>query len=296
MIGFSVRTKSNSIYAFAISAGILLAPTQARAEDPVFEGDRFTHDVAVDLPITFSLISLWVGSQFLQPILAPAQCRVCGHNEDGADALNGFDGGVRNALRWDSPKSAGTISDVLAFGVAPVLSAGGNLLVAGLNNRIGEGGANTLIIAETVAAASVLNQITKYIVGRERPFVYALPEAKKATTDKPSDNNVSFYSGHTTFTFALAVSGGTVAWLRGYKNAAWVWSGGLLVAAAAGYLRIAADKHYMSDVLVGALTGSLVGFSIPYFFHRNSMPAGSPGKAPSSLSISPNGIWAGWQF
>ncbi len=293
MIGFSKGRRGQ--WALILSAGIIGFPAEARAENPA-ANDRFTHDVAVDLPITFGLVSLWVGSQFLQPILAPANCQVCGRNVDGSDGLNGFDAAVRNTLRWDSHSTAGTISDVLAFGVAPVLSLGGNLLVAGINDRIDDGGANTLIIAEATAAASVLNQVTKYIVGRERPFVYALSNSQKAVTDKPSDNNVSFFSGHTTFTFALAVSGGTVASLRGYRNAAWVWAGGLGVAAAAGYLRIAADKHYMTDVLVGAVTGSLVGFGVPYLFHRKSQPDSSLKAAPSALTIHPKGIWASWRF
>lgn len=283
-------------YAFTFAVGVALMPAEARAETTAVPGDRFTYDIAVDFPITFGLSAAWIGSQLLQPILAPADCRVCGHNADGSDDLNGFDAGVRGALRWDNPKTAGTISDVLAFGVAPALSAGGNLLVAALNQRVDEGAANTLIIAESVAAASMVNQITKYLVGRERPFVYALPEAKKAGTDKPSDNNVSFFSGHTTFTFALAVSGGTVATLRGYRNATWVWTSGLFVAAAAGYLRIAADKHYMSDVLVGAVTGSFVGFAIPYFFHRKPALSESTGKAPAAFMVGPGGVWATGQF
>ena len=31
---------------------------------------------------------------------------------------------------------------------------------------------------------------------------------------------------------------------------------------------MAADKHYLSDTLVGAGVGSLIGWAVPYLFHR----------------------------
>ena len=53
-------------------------------------------------------------------------------------------------------------------------------------------------------------------------------------TEAPEDNNLSFYSGHTNFSFALVVSSGTVATLRGYKGAGLIWAVGLPLAALAG--------------------------------------------------------------
>jgi membrane-associated phospholipid phosphatase len=43
---------------------------------------------------------------------------------------------------------------------------------------------------------------------------------------------------------------------------------GLTLAAATGYFRVAADRHYLSDVLVGGGLGSLIGFVNPFFVHR----------------------------
>ena len=112
-----------------------------------------------------------------------------------------------------------------------------------------------------------MNQVVKFIVGRERPFVHALPEADKPHTARPSDNNLSFFSGHTTMAFAMAASAGTVASMRRYRLAPWIWAVGIAVATVTGYLRIAADVHYASDVLTGAVVGSLAGFAVPYLFH-----------------------------
>ena len=118
-----------------------------------------------------------------------------------------------------------------------------------------------------------MNQVVKFIVGRERPFVHALPEADKPNTAHPSDNNVSFYSGHATMAFAMAVSGGTVASMRALPaGARGSGARGLALAAATAYLRIAADRHYASDVTTGAVVGSLTGFAVPYLFHNPATP------------------------
>jgi membrane-associated phospholipid phosphatase len=42
----------------------------------------------------------------------------------------------------------------------------------------------------------------------------------------------------------------------------------LTLAAATGYLRIAADRHYFTDVLAGAALGAGAGLTVPYLMHR----------------------------
>jgi membrane-associated phospholipid phosphatase len=39
------------------------------------------------------------------------------------------------------------------------------------------------------------------------------------------------------------------------------------LAATIGTLRIVSDMHYASDVITGAVIGSIVGLTIPYVFH-----------------------------
>ena len=62
--------------------------------------------------------------------------------------------------------------------------------------------------------AGTVNFLVKALVGRERPFVHALPDAEKDRTADPDDNNLSFYSGHSTLSMSLAVSAGQVASMR----------------------------------------------------------------------------------
>jgi membrane-associated phospholipid phosphatase len=95
---------------------------------------------------------------------------------------------------------------------------------------------------------------------------------------------MSFFSGHTTWAFALAASSGTVASMRGYELAPVVWAVGLPLAAATGYLRIAADRHYLSDVLVGAAVGTAVGIGFPRLMHGRQ-PELSVGASASPAAI-----------
>jgi membrane-associated phospholipid phosphatase len=78
-----------------------------------------------------------------------------------------------------------------------------------------------------------------------------------------SDANVSFYSGHASNAFAIAVSLYRAHVIRGDGDAKKLGVIGLISASATAYLRIAADKHYLSDVVVGAGAGSAIGWLIP---------------------------------
>jgi membrane-associated phospholipid phosphatase len=56
--------------------------------------------------------------------------------------------------------------------------------------------------------------------------------------------------------------------MRRYRLAPLMWVTGMTFATAGAYLRIAADRHYATDVAAGMLVGAAVGFSVPYFAHR----------------------------
>ena len=88
-------------------------------------------------------------------------------------------------------------------------------------------------------------------------------------------DNESFYSGHTSDAFAMVIALYTTHRLRHDEDANhWLFVG-LPFAALTGYLRIAADKHYASDVLAGAAAGSVVGWVIPEL-HKRRFPAIRP--------------------
>lgn len=243
-------------------APLVLAAALVVAAAPASRAEELRIDLGWDLGLTLGVGGTWILTEALKGYLAPDACNWC--------AGNAFDDGVRDALRWDDTAAADATSYVLGFALLPALMMGVNAASARDAGVAVQGAEDLLLVAEAVAFASVLNQATKFLVGRERPFVHALEDEEKLLTDKPSDNNLSFFSAHTTLAFAAAVSGATVATLRGYDTAPYLWVIGGLMAFATGYLRIAADRHYLSDVLVGAAVGALVGWAVPWL-HRASL-------------------------
>lgn len=264
---------------------------------------QLAYDARVDGAITATGLLWYLSSEVLKGQLVPSNCRWCYRRADGSDALNFVDGSVRRRLLWKSPGTAHVLSNVLAFGTLPLGSFGLTSLAAAHDGASREIPVDALLIAEATILALDLNQLTKFAFARERPFVHFLPRAPegvRALTGSPSDDNLSFFSGHTTGSFALAASAGTVASLRGYRLAPLLWATGMTSAVAVGYLRIAADKHYFSDVVVAALVGSALGAGIPLLFHRptstpsatertDSRPMALPPTPPAAFTVS--GTW-----
>jgi membrane-associated phospholipid phosphatase len=168
---------------------------------------------------------------------------------------------VRDALRWDNTPPANTLSNVAAYGVVPAVSVG--LVLAG---TLEEPSVAAVIddVAPILEAVTITQWVTSAIkigVGRERP---------DAHFDTPSsEQNLSFPSGHTSSAVSIAVSAAVVARMRHYRSETGLWIGGALLAASVGYLRIAADRHYATDVLTGAAIGASVGLTVPYLMRRD---------------------------
>lgn len=236
---------------------LCLARTPAAAQPAQPHPPRWSP--ALDVTITAGGADLWLATETFKPYLAPSRCRWC--NVDALDA------GVRDALVWRVTDAADTISNVTGFVLMPFAAVGLDALAAGHDGARGNVGEDLVLIAEAGVVAANVTQLTKMLVGRERPFVHALASAQKTRTREPADNNLSFFSGHTAEAFALAAASGTVGTLRGYRWAPLAWGVGGVVAATTAYLRIAADKHWLTDVVVGAVVGGAIGFAVPFLFH-----------------------------
>jgi len=162
---------------------------------------------------------------------------------------NAFDTYFRDQMRWELPKMkiATSYSDLLLYGVF----IGGIPITPLLSNE--DYVPLLLTQIEAMAVNGIITDLIKTGVGRQRPAAYY------ETRDEGDDANMSFISGHTSFAFSIGTS--TAMMLTRsypeYKNSIWVTS--MTLAAATGYFRIAADKHYMTDVLCGAITGYVVG-------------------------------------
>jgi membrane-associated phospholipid phosphatase len=135
--------------------------------------------------------------------------------------------------------------------------------------------------AETVIMAYALPGLGKGLFKRPRPFVYnpRVPSDEKLSREA----RVSFFSRHTTFAFASACFMSTVHGTcnPGSSLTPYVWAGSLAAASAVGYLRFAAGAHFPTDILTGALVGSIIGCGIP-FMHTSK-------SAASRLSLDTSG-------
>ncbi|HEY3352961.1 MAG TPA: phosphatase PAP2 family protein [Polyangia bacterium] len=233
-------------------------PPVTVAPAPRLAVPRLTVDWRIDGPVTGVLAVTLVATEYRIASLAPAACHWC--------QSNAFDRAGRD-LRWGAIGTADALSYVTLFLTPAVTVAllGLDAYPAGGLRRWAD---DTLIAAEATALAGVLTQAVKLAAGRQRPFVRALPPADRAHTSDPADNNLSFFSGHASLAFAAATSVGTVATLRRYRLAPYVWAAGLTLAALTAYLRVAADKHYATDVLTGAAVGAAVGWAVPYLHYR----------------------------
>jgi len=251
--------------------------------------DEVSVDARVDVTITALGGAAWIASEIWKADLVSNRCRWCDRDGAGHDTLNGLDSGVRSAFKWSDTGAANTTSSITGFVAAPLFALGGVTLGAALDHRLKDAPADALLVIESTVLAADLNQFVKFVAMRERPFVHVLPPLDKPETAQPADNNLSFFSGHTTLVFSLAVSAGTVMSMRHRKIAPFVWAAGLTVAVSTAYLRIAADKHYFTDVLTGAAFGSLFGFVVPFFFHA---PIKS-GDVAWSLVPVPGGLGVG---
>lgn len=237
------------------------------------EPARLEQGIAPAVGIAFFSTSVWLGLIAAQKDHAPRACRVC--------SSNALDEKAR-ALRWGRPGLANTLSNI-GLALTPGWALGSLAVSGAADSRASS--VDVLLVVESTAVAMMLNQLVKFEVARARPDVHHGLVARGGAED-----NLSFFSGHTTWGFASAVAAGSVASLRGYRGAPAVWAGGLVFASATGWLRIGADRHWLTDVLTGAVIGTVAGAVIPRL-HLVS-PSPSPAAAASAVSASP--VWFTW--
>ncbi len=254
--------------AAALAAALLAVPV--RAEPPPLR-----HDLRTDGALTAGAAALWLGLELGKGRLAPTACRWCAENR--------FDAWARDGLVWGYADQAARASDVIAFGLLPAGVVAHQLLAARAAGDTQEGLVDLLLVAQATALALDLNQVVKLAAGRQRPFVHH-GNWRDPNRAPEADDNLSFFSGHATTTFALAAAAGTISDLRGYRGAPWVWAGGMTLAAATAYLRVAGDRHYLTDVLAGAAVGTAAGIALPRLMHpRQDRDGGAAGIAVTAV-------------
>lgn len=173
----------------------------------------------------------------------------------GLDALSPFELRTRPAL----------VSDVMVgLGGATSLGLSAALAVPDQDWRTGAGAVSAMAVTATIT------ELTKRLSQRRRPFTWDTSrtsfQANGYCTSPPAvDDCKSFFSGHTSMAAVSAFSGVEALRSSGQlqSHAGFAYGAAALYTVAVGSFRVAAGKHYVSDVATGALVGAAVGVVVP---------------------------------
>lgn len=243
------------VIAFAVVSGLSTTPVQAQSLVPPSLDVRWGRDGA----ITGAAV---VGAALAALIPVDTTAR-------WQRQLLPADAGLEGKFSQQAASTSDTLAAVdVAVPFALLVGQGGGFNSA--NDR------RLLLYAESIAISGFLNAVTKYAVGRPRPYVYSDdPRLKAYAEHQGKDSHLSFFSGHSSTTFAASVAGSYLfAQASSDRPArAGVWGFELALAAATARLRTRAGKHFYSDVIVGAIVGAGVGYLVP---RLHGGPAYSP--------------------
>lgn len=125
---------------------------------------------------------------------------------------------------------------------------------------------------EAIVVGAGVAGVLKAVLGRSRPFVTAdtNPADFRPLRGFTADRYQAFPSGHSTVAFSVA-SAVTAEMHEWYPRATWVvapvlYGGATLV----GLSRMYEDKHWASDVLMGAAIGTFAGLKTVRFTHTRA--------------------------
>jgi membrane-associated phospholipid phosphatase len=180
-------------------------------------------------------------SAFDQKIWTPGPCRWCKTNSFDDWFIGGDTRPRKNARR---------VSDILLLG-----SLTSSLVASGAFDANRSGG--EIGVWVTTMGASVFTlQLSKQLIRRQRPYARSHP-------DNDPDDNKSFFSGHTALSVAGAVAARRMRSISGREGGGTMADIALVSAGVTGALRVAARKHYVTDVAVGAVVGVAAGILVP---------------------------------
>lgn len=210
-----------------------------------------------------------------------------------------FDDAVRDGMMLHDAgarQTASLVSDGLLLGLTamPVLLDAAILAWAVRGDP--ELAARMLLIdLQAFAIAQGVTSLVKHVASRERPMARACREDPQRQASDPSCEGSadpgmapeSFFSGHTSMAFASAALiclHHTELGLLGEAGDAAMCATGLALATTVGALRIMSDRHYASDVVIGAGVGLLAGWLVPKYLHYDVAEGITNGAVHATIS------------
>jgi membrane-associated phospholipid phosphatase len=215
-----------------------------------------------DIAMTLIPVVLWTAGVLARPWVITPHCANSPQACSG-DALPGID---RIAMSADSTPadrySYVTQNSAGVFAALAPAAWSGALIALGRTSpaaALGAIGTDLVVYVQTVSWNGALMELTRIGVQRPRPYVYSNPSVAKDPADY-----TSFYSGHTSFTAAAMTGLFLILLGRGAPIPLLVGVGAAtqLLVFATGIFRVLAGRHFLTDVLAGAVAGTLVAVAI----------------------------------
>jgi membrane-associated phospholipid phosphatase len=246
-----MRRRTALVWSVAISG---LTVTAAQPATAYGDGDRDSESVyrlrpALDgAVIVSSLLAVAIPYSLASRLITPT----CPCSPESVNAFDrGVIGNANNTADWVSTLTVG-----LVLVAPPVL----DWMTLASQTTLAE---DVAVLVEALAVNGALVTGAKYTFQRPIPRVYS--EAG-AATDR--GNYRSFYSGHASTAFAaLSVVSITADRRYGWTWEPWMVTG--VVGTSIALERIAAGRHFYSDVIVGAVVGAAVGSLVSWVHLRN---------------------------
>lgn len=252
--------------------------------------EAYTENTRITFPIYFKL--LW--SDFKQQVTAPIR----GNRQDwirfgglvaGTAALSFADKPIQKhalSLR-ESSSTVRTISaQVTNFGGVYETVTLIGLGTYGFVFKNGKVKTTTLLATQCYITSTIITEVVKNVAGRQRPNYIdpttgeASPKFRGPQFNAPNEFK-SFPSGHTTAAFAAAT-----VYAMEYRKSIVVPILAYSAASLVGISRITENKHWATDVLLGATVGYLCGRVVVNNYHRYAkLKASQKNKGSASLTI-----------
>jgi membrane-associated phospholipid phosphatase len=188
------------------------------------------------------------------------------------EQINAIDRSI--AGRWDiEAKNTGKLFKNIAIYLIPFSLF---LFAGSLKRRVGL----FFIFTQGYILAETLTGLTKGLVDRYRPFAYMTNSGLESLSAKAKEKFLedifeydilnSFFSGDASIlAYGFVFFAISYSWI--YKKATYktaVWMATFLAVFLGCYFRVLSGKHFPSDVIVGAIVGTLVALGI-LLLHKN---------------------------
>lgn len=280
------RAILNSRGPFGILLFLFIISSQCFAIPSDSGSCRIGRDFVRDLKSAWSDMC-FVGEDFIKP--GAKDALLLGGSIAAVSASILWDNDVREqSFRWHSPKADDFFSAANYGGEIIYLGCfAGGMYSIGLLADAPQLRRTGRLLLEAYLTGGLAVTITKFIVGRARPY------NDLGNGDirwfQAQDDYQSLPSGHTAVAFATA----TV--LSGVIDRWWAYIPLYTGASAVGITRIYKDKHWLSDVILGATIGTYSGLSV---LAADKRSAGNAKSSQTKLEFypSPGGLGLALKF